>query len=32
MLENQKEALITENSEMYVPLELNNFIKDEYNL
>jgi ABC-type uncharacterized transport system ATPase subunit len=26
MLENQKEALITENSEMYVPLELNNFI------
>ena len=31
ILENQKEALIKENCDLYVPLELNNFIKDKYN-
>ena len=31
VLENQNEALIKENCDLYIPLEINNFIKEKYN-
>ena len=31
VLENQNESLIKENCEIYIPLEINNFIKEKYN-
>ena len=31
VLENQNEALIKENCDLYIPFEINNYIKEKYN-